>query len=356
MSDELVQQSESSGSVESSGGGGSTESSFDMSSALSEMSEDLFGKSSGESAEDGKTSTQSATSSGDGAVDAGGTGTANHTEVTQVATTTTQTADPAPTTWTKEAQDHWATIPPRVKQEILKREADMFKGIEGYKAEADFGRTAKAQIEPYVALLRSQNRDPMKTVEGMLNTHYTLSTADQGKKQAIFTHLAKVYGVDTSALGMEAAYEDPQVSALRTELNTLKSGLTAQQQAQEASVRQDLERQITAFQADPKNTYFSEVVNDMVALLNGKVATTLQDAYDRAVFMNPVTRAKEQARITTEAQAKADKEAAEKAAEAKKAIAANVKSRGEAGRGTAKLGSIDDTMEETLARIKARDK
>ena len=45
-----------------------------------------------------------------------------------------------PKTWRKEALEHWATIPDTVRAEILKREDDMFRGLEGYKSQANIGR------------------------------------------------------------------------------------------------------------------------------------------------------------------------------------------------------------------------
>lgn len=112
-------------------------------------------------------------------------------------------------------------------------------------------------------------------------------------------------------------------------------------------------KEIETFAADPANPHFEEVSNDMVTLLQGGVCKTLPEAYEKAVWANPVTRAKEIARQQAEATRKAQETEAAKVAAARKATAANVRTSAKSGSATAPLGSIDDTLNETLAKIRS---
>lgn len=259
-------------------------------------------------------------------------------------------APAVPRTWRPEAAAKWAALPPEVQQEVLKREEDMFKGIEAYKTDANFGKSLKGVLDPYMPVLRQYNIDPAQQIAGLMQTHHTLALGTPEQKTALFQKLAQQYGVQ---LGGEAPYVDPQVAALQQELRGLQSRLQGREQ-QEANVqREKLQSELNAFAADPAHPYFDEVANDIAAQLRAG-AKDLAEAYERAVWANPVTRAKEQSRLTAEQTAKAQREAEERAAAARKATSANVKSKAKAASGTAPLGSIDDTLNAAFADIKSR--
>lgn len=261
-----------------------------------------------------------------------------------------------PKTWRKEAAAAWAQVPAEARAEILKREEDMFKGLEAYKADATFGKSLKGAMAPYLPMLQQYNIDPVQQVQALMTAHYTLATGNPAQKTAFFQQLARDYGVDLGQLAApgEAPYVDPAVKALQTELQGVKSQLSAAEQARQLEVRQGLEKQIEAFAVDPANAHFNEVANDMAVLLEKGVCETLQEAYDRAVWSNPAVRAKELSRQQADAAKKAADEAAAKAEAARKSTAANVRTSAKSGSAAAPLGSMDDTLAETLAAIKAR--
>lgn len=264
-------------------------------------------------------------------------------------------ADAAPKTWRKEAAATWAALPAEAKAEIIKREEDIFKGIENYRVEANFGKTIKSVVAPYEGILRQHNIDPAQQIGNLMQAHYTLATGSPETRAQMFQKLAGDYGVDLSALaGAEPPYMDPAVKLLQSELAGVKSQLSAAEQHRQAEIAAANSKQVDAFASDTKNIYFNEVADQMATLLQKGVVGTLQEAYDQAVWLNPVTRAKEVSRETAEAAKAAGAEAAAKAAAAKKATAANVRTSAKSGSAAAPLGSIDDTLAEALASIKAR--
>ena len=263
-------------------------------------------------------------------------------------------AEAAPRTWRPEAAAEWAKIPPTVQAEILKRESDIFKGLEGYKDLAHQGKAYNDVIAPYIPILNQYGVNPVQQVASLMKAHYALATGTPAQRQQMFAQLAREYHVDLGQSAGEAPYEDPAVAALREKLSGVESTLARNAQREQEAIRTSLNNEINAFASDPAHPYFDDVANDITALLRGGGAKDLADAYDKAVWANPVTRAKEQSRLATESAAKAKKESEERAAAARRATAANVKSRAKTASITAPLGSIDNTLEETLSSIRAR--
>jgi hypothetical protein len=262
----------------------------------------------------------------------------------------------APRTWRPEAAAQWAQVPPAVQQEILKREEDMFHGLEQYKADAGFGKQVQRVVEPFKELLQRYNIDPVVQINNLMQAHAQLALGTPQQKVQMFQRLMQDYGVNVDHLtGVEEIRTDPQVESLRGELASVKTQLQGMTQQQQAAYRAELEGKVTAFASDPKNIYFSELVDDIVKLLDSKVVDTLEQAYEKALWANPTTRAKEQARLDTERAEKAKREAAEKAQQARKATSTNVRTRSRSGSTAAPLGSIDDTLQEALAKIHSRE-
>lgn len=259
-----------------------------------------------------------------------------------------------PKTWRKEALAEWEKVPPAARAEITKREADFFRGIEEYKADAAFGKGLKAAIDPYLPTLQRYGIDPGQHVGKLLEAHETLALGSPEKKAELFQKLAADYGVDIAALSAEPPYLDPAVKDLQSGLHEVKSRLQQQENARAAAVQSEKLREVQAFVNDPAHTYVEEVAKDMAVLLDKGVCATLQQAYDQAIWVNPVVRAKEVARQQAETAAKQAKEAADRVATAKKATAANVKAREKGHSGTTPLGTMDDTLKSTYAAIASR--
>ena len=261
-----------------------------------------------------------------------------------------------PKTWRAEALAKWETLPTEVQREVLKREEDIFKGLESYKADAQIGRSLNQVLSPYMPMLQQAGVNPLQQIESLMQAHHGLATGTPEQKQRFFSELARAYNVPLSAdlPGEESPFVDPQVAALQKEIAALKSKTSAREQQEAATVRATLQKEIDSFAADPKNVYFDEVATDIAALLKSGTASTLAEAYEKAIWLNPATRAKEQSRLTAETEAKVKAEAEAKAAAAKKATAANVRSSPKSASAAAPLGSIDDTLSAALNSIRSR--
>lgn len=265
-----------------------------------------------------------------------------------------------PDTWRKDTQAHWAALPEPVRAEIHKRESDMHRGMETYKTAASVGQGLHKVLEPYIPVMQQYNIDPMQQIGGLMQAHYTLAMGSPEQKVQVFQKLAADYGIDITDDGFRASSlnDNPQVSALLSKIAGLESSVNTLRNGKVEEVRQATSKQIADFANNPANTYFDEVSDAMADLINSNQARDLAEAYEKAVWLNPVTRAKEVARqAKTKAEADA-KVASEHAVKAKRAAAATIRSSTSsaiAPGGAAKLDSLDDTLREQLAVIRARD-
>lgn len=259
-----------------------------------------------------------------------------------------------PKSWAKEQQEVWDEMTPRAQAQYELREKQMLDGLEQYKGDSGFGKQMREVMTPYKAMLQSQGVDEPKAVQYLLNAHYRLSNSNPTEKASYFSSLAKSYGIDLTTLqpASDAPQIDPAVKALQDQVNTLQSSMTQKEQAAMNEAKSKVAGEVEAFASDPKNQYFDECADDIAALI--QAGNTLQDAYEKAVYANPVTRAKELARLQTENEktfrekSKADAEAARKAA------GTNVRSRDTRKAPTEPKGTMEDTMRATLKEIRER--
>lgn len=236
----------------------------------------------------------------------------------------------------------------------------MWRGIEQYKGLANVGQQAQQAVAPIMPLLRERGIPPAQFVGNMTNMYMQLSDArvPAAERAQLAGEILKTFGIDVGLLSgqpaADDAYIDPEVKNLRQTVAQLESRLNGQDQARFQEHQSNLWGQLNKF-AEGK-PYFDDVVEDMTLLIRGSGGTmSLQDAYDKAVYANPVTRAKEVDRLTAEKTAAERKAEKERADAAVKARGANVKSRRhQANGGTAVTGSIDDTLEATMADIESR--
>lgn len=270
------------------------------------------------------------------------------------------TIPPPPKTWRPDALTHWEALPEQVRAEVLKREEDMFRGLEQYKAQADSAKALTDVVQPYTGLMQQYGVQPQAVVGNLLAAHKTLAFGTPLQKMEIFRKVAADYGVDLTGFGQLPEGEDPRLLNLSRELASTKQGLQTILQSQAQTVAKEAESTVNSFisavddAGKPLHPYFNDVSSDIVTLLNTGVSKTLDDAYTRAIWANPLTRDKEISRIQQEKGAKAAAEA--KAAEEARNRAGTVKVRTSAKAATAgsPLGSMDDTLKETLAAIEAR--
>lgn len=262
-------------------------------------------------------------------------------------------AKPAPKTWKPEVAEKWSTLAPEVQDEILRREEDIFKGIESYKAEAEIGREFRNVIQPYLGMYQQYGMDPRQHIGSLMQMHAVMLQGSPEQKAQLLDGLSRQFGVQRGVQA-EPAFIDPELDNVKAELAKVRQEQQRfVQEAQQVKVA-ETSKTIEEFAADPKNLYFNELVNDIAALFEAKVVKTLPEAYEKALWANPVTRAKLQADLEAKAKTAAIAEQQSKAEQAKRATAANLSQRSRPVSGTAKVVNMEETLGAAYDAIMSR--
>lgn len=277
---------------------------------------------------------------------------------------------PAPQSWKKEMRPIWDKLAkgePLSKEEARatakyynEREQQMLNGLTGYKSDAEYGRSLRQVVSQYEDILQAQGLDAPKAINYLFNAHKQLSSGNEQQKMAYLQQVARSYGINLQAAQQQQA--DPAVAALSQHLTPLEqrlqqmeAAMTAAQQQQYEQRKAEASQTVEKFASDPAHPYFDDVADDIVALL--KTGLPLPDAYEKAVWANPVTRQKELDRLQSARETEAKAKARAAAEAAKKAASTNVRSRDTGRTHTepqATMDNLDGVLRETLADIRAR--
>jgi len=279
------------------------------------------------------------------------------TEPEPVAEPEPEIVSTAPKSWPKEMHDHWAKMPKETQDYWVVREKQMLDGLEQYKGDAGFARQIKETLNPYMATINALGVDAPTAIRSLLNADHQLRVGSPSQKAQYFQHLAKQYGVDLGSMGQQqdAPQSDPRLQQLQDELYGLKQVIQSGNQQQLDEQRNKIQNEVNSFASDPKHMYFDEVSDEIVALLKG--GASLEDAYEKAVWANPVTRQKEMSRVQTEQQAALKAKAIAEAEAKKKAASVNLRNRDSQRTPTgprATMSGLDSALRETMREIKSR--
>lgn len=264
----------------------------------------------------------------------------------------------APKSWPKEMHDHWAKMPKETQDYWVVREKQMLDGLEQYKGDAGFAKQVKEALNPYMATINALGVDAPTAIRSLLNADHQLRVGSPSQKVQYFQHLARQYGVDLGGMGQQHENEpqiDPRIQQLQDELHGLKQVIQTGNQQQLDEQRKTIENDVNQFWADPKNVYVNEVSDEVLAFI--QAGLTLDEAYQKAVWANPVTRQKEMSRVQTEQQAALKAKAIAEAEAKKKAASVNLRNRDSQRTPTgprATMSGLDSALRETMREIKSR--
>lgn len=266
----------------------------------------------------------------------------------------------APKTWTKAALEKWATLDPVVKAEVAKREEDFMRGISGYKEAADVGTRYSKILEPYAAIMQAENIDADQTMQAFAANHYLLTRGTAEQKIQLAANMLSGYNIPLPELleymadNLPDGPVDPRVSALEEQVRQLTNTNTTARNAASAQTGERIAAEIEAFAADPAHPHFNDLANDIHQLFEKGMATTLPEAYEKAVYANPVTRQKEIDRLTAERTSVVQTAEQKRKDQIARSTADSVTLTPKSRDGTVPTGSIDDTLAETMAAIESR--
>lgn len=257
-----------------------------------------------------------------------------------------------PKSWRKEAKADWQKVPEGLREEIFRREEDMHRGLSQYKQFADIGTSLHKVIEPYGKMIVDAGMNAPQLIGDLLMMQKVMTTGKPEERVSMALQILDNTGLTLEQLTQVAQQRptptqvDPNVAELRQQLAQLQGRFQSMDQEREQAVHAETNAEIEKFRSDPAHEHFDAVALDMSALLANGRATSLQEAYDKAIWAVPEIRAKLQQKHEQELA----KKQAEQAAAARKAAGANVIRRGTPP-APVKPGTIEDTIRHEYRRL-----
>lgn len=258
-----------------------------------------------------------------------------------------------PASWSAQAKADFATLPPHIQEQVVKRERDVDKGFQERAAERQKYEPLEAILAPHREEWTLAGITQEAALQQLLAAHKFLQRDPNGAIE----YLRQQYGGSQAQTQQGQAFSpqsDPVVSQLQQQLQDLQSQMQQRETAEQQRSQSELQSQIAAFQADPANIYYENVKPHMASLLRSGQADTLQDAYNQAVWASPETRPLMLAQEQKAAQASVLKAAQDKARQAGQASGSlNGSASGNAV--AASTGnSIEDDVRAAMASIGGR--
>ena len=204
-------------------------------------------------------------------------------------------------------------------------ESDYKSKLETNAQDRTFAEEVRAAVSPYEAMLRAEGSDALGAVSAMLNTAYQLRNGTPEQKRQQFDQLARTYGVDIDQLGADDEYVDPQMKSLQDQIaaqnQTISQFTTQQQTVQQDTVTQQVVEftEATDDKGNLKHPHFETIKPEILSLLDTGNAANLEDAYEKALWINTETSAQMRTQLQDSARADVTKEKESKLAAAKKA-------------------------------------
>lgn len=234
--------------------------------------------------------------------------------------------DRPPASWKKEYHEAWKTVGPREREYIHQREEQMRQGVEPLLPKAQLADQISKVAEPYMNTIRGMNIDLPTAVEGLMKADHNLRTLPAEQKIQYFASLARAYGIDLSGAQAAQATQgqvDPNFYALQSRFTDLNGKFETFMQQTQREKDETILAQINNFAKTAE--YFEEARPTMIDLLNKGLATTVEEAYKKAIRLNDElfdrTQTATQAKSVLET-----RDTANRAAKAAKAAAVSVRS------------------------------
>ena len=254
------------------------------------------------------------------------------------------------------AKAEWGKTPPAIQQAVLKRENDIARYVQQTSTQLKQFEAINQQIEPVRKELESFYGD----VPTGLKTLFSISDYATKSPYEYIRWFAQQRGLDAQqVLNVFAGGQAPQAQAA---FNPQLAALSQRVSAQEERTRHEESQRLAArdaeaanaireFESKPENKFIEQVREDMAALLSNGLASSLQDAYEKAIWQNPTIRQQIVAEQIATQDAKRKAEADKMAKKASTAAAMAQATKGGAIGSPKDKPTADDILSATYDRL-----
>lgn len=211
----------------------------------------------------------------------------------------------APASWRPDVREHWAQLPPDVRAEVARREAEMQRTLQESSDARKFAEQLNRVVAPYEAFIKAENSNPLQAIDNLMGTAARLRTGTAPELAQLMAGLVRQFGVGRfgnqfiEALDSALAGEVPQVNAqqaqmqqaIQQQLAPVTQFMAQFQQAQAVQEKRRHAKATSEVQQFLERAEFGEDVRDTMADLI-EVARmherdlSLQEAYEQACVGN----------------------------------------------------------------------
>lgn len=268
----------------------------------------------------------------------------------------------APNSWKPALREKWGSVTEDIQAEIDRREKEISAELSKTAEPRKFYEAVQQTIAPYQSMLAAEGLHPVRAIGELFQVAAGLRANNPQRVAGLVAGIVKQFGVDRfgpqfiEALaasidgtgqpqgGAQSQAVDPNQLAQQIEQRVMAQFHQRQSQAMNQQVNQEVQSFAEG------REFFEDVRTEMSALISSGVAKDLDDAYNRAVWANPDTRA-----ALMQREEKKRAETANAAIQQSKAAASPIKSQPSSMNGFSNSdGSIRDTLREALAEARRR--
>ena len=264
--------------------------------------------------------------------------------------------DKAPSGWGPKARERWSEIPEDLRGEILRREEASAKGVRQLQEEVAPMRSFVQTLSPFINEAVQNAQNPAEYIGRVMVTERVLRTGSPDQKFEALLGIADQYGLPLREIINKSVGEEVLKTPSQQQYQLppeVQRELQEARQWRESQTQRSGEDELAKFiKTGPE--FFEDVRNDMANLIEARIATDLQDAYDKACKLHP-----EISVILADRQGKKGKDDALKANQ-KRAAQSSVKSDESLG-GKGKVDksdketSTEDDIRAAIAGLSGRD-
>ena len=210
----------------------------------------------------------------------------------------------APVSWSASSREHWNTLPDDVKQQVLKRENEIAKGLEAGKEYRKTGERFNEIVNKFQPIISAEGiTDPIQGFNGLMETMAGLRLGTQQQKAQLIAKFIHGYGVDINELDnilsgqisgqQQQPTQNTQLEQLLEQklapVNQFMSTVQQQQYHQQQQLQENTNREVSEF--GKTHEFYNDVRMEMADLIdlaanNGR-ELSLEQAYNMACASNP---------------------------------------------------------------------
>lgn len=210
--------------------------------------------------------------------------------------------DKAPQSWKPAEKAKWGSLDIGVRAEIQRRERETTKTLQEAAGARKFAQGFEGAVKPYVGRYQQLGIPPTKVIENLMQVDHVLATAPAATRAQLMAKMIGDYGIDIEMLAaaidkqpIEDNGESKLEAMLAAKLAPVQQFIEGQTQREQEARQRDFQRQVQSVETMEADTvkypHMSLVKEDMADImeinLRRGVTVTLDQAYNRAVQMNP---------------------------------------------------------------------